>query len=242
MTSRSRAPRALAVLLAIVLPLSACGGTETTDEPTTEDTISAEGAHGALSEGDFVDRVFGAIDKAGSAKVSFTSETAGATAEGEGEVKYGDEVAVHLKMAGSGNAPDQDILFIGDTLYMGIGGMYVTAPVSSSMRANFDPEAQAKTLKAGMSGFKQTGKSETIDGVKATPYEVTVDPTKSPDVYGTALKDPLTFTFFVGPDDLIRKVVYEADGASFTATYTDWGVPVRIEVPEPGKIVKAPAA
>ena len=103
---------------------------------------------------------------------------------------------------------------------------------------NLDPKKQAAAFDKAVTAFEQKGAAETIDGVKATPYVITVDPKKAPDTYGSMVTEPMDFVYYVGPDDLPRKMVYKDENGDFTATYTDWGANVDIKAPPADKIVK----
>ena len=67
---------------------------------------------------------------------------------------------------------------------------------------------------------------------------ITLDPAKAPETFGTMANEPLTFTYFIGPDDLPRKMVYEDKNGEFVVTYADWGDPVDIEAPPAEKVMK----
>ena len=105
------------------------------------------------------------------------------------------------------------------------------------MSASLDPKKQQAAFEAAVTEFKQSGKAETLDGVQATPYVITLDPSKAPDTFGTTTTTPLTFTYFIGPDNLPRKMVYDVKSGEFVATYTDWGEPVDIKAPPSDKVV-----
>jgi len=246
----TRAAQAAAFALIVSLSLAACGDKDTASPSGGGDSsASAESqSDGAtLTQGDFNQRVFSAIEKAGSAHVQFETGTGGKTFGGDGEVKYGDELALRMKMSapsGTAGGP-QEVLLIGDTFYVGMGDRYMAMPLDAmssqgmpDLSANLDPKVQAKAFEKAVTNFKQEGSPETIDGVKATPYDITIDPTKAPDTFGSTFTEPLTFTYYVGPDDLPRKMVYHSKDGEFTATYTDWGAPVDIEAPPAAKVMK----
>jgi lipoprotein LprG len=246
----TRAAQTAALALIVSLSLAACGDKDT-ESPSGggDSSASAESQSGGgtLSQGDFNQRMFSAIEKAGSAHVHFETGTGGKTFGGDGEIKYGDELALRMKMAmpsGAAGGP-QEVLLIGDTFYIGMGDRYMAMPLDAmsgqgmpDLSTNLDPKVQAKAFDQAVTSFKQGGEAETLDGVKATPYDITIDPTKAPDTFGTTMTEPLTFTYFVGPDDLPRKMVYHSKDGEFTATYTDWGAPVDIEAPPADKVMK----
>ena len=93
----------LACMIA-ALSLTACGDKEpsastggggtTSDEGASTGNAGGNAGGDALTQVDFNERVFGAIEKAGSAKVHFETESAGTAqgVEGDGEVEYGDQI------------------------------------------------------------------------------------------------------------------------------------------------------
>ena len=256
-----RLAQSLTLALAFGLSLAACGDKEPSAStggggaPSNAEGPSggdAGGAGKALTQTDFNERVFSAIEKAGSAKLNFETESAGTAGQaftGEGEVEYGDELAMRMTMSGPSGAGGgkQEVLLIGDTVYIGMGGQYMSMSMDAmsgqgmpDLSTNFDPRKQAEAFETAITGFEQKGKPETIDGVTATPYAITIDPTKAPDTFGTMVTEPLNFVYYVGPDDLPRRMVYKDKNGDFTATYTDWGSPVDIKKPPAGKIAQVP--
>jgi hypothetical protein len=167
---------------------------------------------------------------------------------GDGEVKYGDELAMRINMnPGYGQSDDiSDVILLGNTMYeKGIGernrptdgkynGMSRDALESMGMPdipGFLDPRSKSKAFRTGISAFKQIGTAETLDGVEATPYAITIDTSKAGETFAFPPGD-VKFTFFIGPDDLPRKLMYsDSYGGKFTATYSNWGTPVDIKAP-----------
>jgi hypothetical protein len=245
----TRVAQTAALALIVSLSLAACGAKDSANPSAGKDSsanIEPSGG-GTLTKSDFNRRMFSAIEKAGSAHVHFETGTRGKTFGGDGEIKYGDELALRMKMAGPSGAAGgpQEMLLIGDTFYIGMGDEYMAMPLNAmsgqgmpDLTTSLDPKVQAKAFDKAVTSFEQKGEAETIDGVKATPYDITIDPTKAPDAFGSTVTEPLTFTYYVGPDDLPRKMVYHDPNGEFTATYTDWGAPVDIEAPPASKIMQ----
>ena len=251
-------PLALSLTLALSLGLSlaGCGDKEPSASPDGAGGSATAPAGGAtvgraLTQKDFNERVFRAIEKARSAKVHFETEAAGAgqAIRGDGEVEYGDELALRMTVAGPSGAGGgkQEVLMIGDTVYISVGDRYMSMSLDAmsgqgmpDLSTNLDPRKQAEAFDKAIISFEQKGEPESIDGVKATPYEITVDPKKAPDTFGTMVTGPLDFVYYVGPDDLPRKMVYKDTNGDFTATYTDWGAPVDIEKPPAEKVAQSP--
>jgi len=250
MRRESRFARALTATLVVGLSLTACGDKDTPKSAPDADggtSASAAPAAKALTQDNFSERVFSAIDKAGSAKVHFETGNGSKTVSGDGEIKYGDELALRVTMdvpqQASGAAP-QEMLMVGKTFYISMGGKYMTLPLDAfkgmgvpDLSANLDPKIQAKAFGQAVTKFEQSGDPETLDGVQATPYSVTLDPKKAPEVYGTTLTEPITVVYYVGPDDLLRKMVYKDKNGDFISTYSDWGAPVTIEAPPASKLM-----
>ena len=242
-----RLTQSLTLTLAVGLALAGCGDQQKSDTPTDgAQKTDAPAASADLTQSNFADEVFGAVLKAGSAKISFESGTGGKKFTGEGEIEYGDELAVRMTMPNpAGGGAKQEMLLIGDTMYMGMGDNYMSMSMDAmkgqgmpDMSASLDPEAQQEAFEAAVTDFKQSGEPETLDGVSATPYVITLDPAKAPETFGTMANEPLTFTYFIGPDDLPRKMVYEDKNGEFVALYSDWGDPVDIEAPPAEKVMK----
>ena len=233
--------RALTVTLVFGLSLTACGDKEPAKSSGGEAGNSApkHSSAKALTKDNFSGRVFTALEKAGSAKVHFESGAAGQQVKGDGEIKYGDELALRVKMdMPQATGAPQELIMVGKTFYIGMGEHYMSMPLDAfksmgvpDVSTNLDPRIQAKAFDKALTSFKQVGEPEQLDGVSATPYEVTVDPTKAPDVFGSAVTDPITVVYYIGPDDLLRKMVYQDKNGEFVTTYTDWGAPVNIEAP-----------
>ena len=244
----SAAPAAALALIA-GLTLAGCGDK---DAPTATGggdsgaSAARESGGGDLTQANFADEVFDAILDAGSAKIHFESGTGGKKFIGEGEAQYGDELAIRMTMPNpAGGDAKQEMVMVGDTMYMGVGDKYMSMSLDAmrgqgmpDMSANLDPKKQQAAFEAAVTEFKQSGKSETLDGVEATPYVITLDPSKAPDTFGKTSSDPLTFTYFIGPDNLPRKMVYADKNGDFVATYTDWGEPVDIKAPPADKVME----
>ncbi len=105
-----------------------------------------------------------------------------------------------------------------------------------------DPAKPARQFKAAVKSFEKKGEPQTIDGVKAQPYVVTVDTSKIDafkDLAGgrRAARCPKTmvYTMYVGSDDLLRRMEFDMAGAKTTMDYSKWGEPVDIKAPSPAR-------
>jgi len=110
---------------------------------------------------------------------------------------------------------------------------------------NVDPARQLGQYKDAITKFDPSGKPTEIDGVKAQPYRISVDPTKADQLKEfdqASLPDSITFTIYVGPDDLPRRMVSRMPSQSGTTKlqldYTKWGGKVTITAPSKSRITK----
>jgi hypothetical protein len=245
-----RSAQILTATLLIGLSLTACGDKDATKSDGKADSGTSTNAPAvvkSLTQVNFSERVFKALEEAGSAKVHFESGSGAQKLKGDGEIKYGDPLALRVKMDApqqSAGAP-QEMIMVGDTFYIGMGDKYMTLPLDAfksmgvpDLSANLDPRIQAKAFKQAVIQFAKAGEAESLDGVQASPYTVTIDPKKAPDVFGTAITEPITVVYYIGPDDLLRKMVYKDKNGEFVSTYTDWGSPVTIEAPPASAIMQ----
>ena len=51
-----------------------------------------------------------------------------------------------------------------------------------------------------------------------------------------SLPETLTYTMFIGPDNLVRRLTSEVDDSSVAVTYSQWGKPVDVQAPPAGEI------
>jgi hypothetical protein len=237
----------LTVTLALGLSLAACGDKQQAEsapdgDHSTNPTVQRTPA---MTRANFDDRMFSAMAKSGSAKVHFAAGTGAQAMRGDGEMKYGKKMAMRMTMTpAAGGSAEQEVVMIGDTFYVAVGDKYMSMSMDDmqgqgmpNMSSTLDPAVQAKAFGAAVTSFKQAGPPVSIDGVKTIPYTITIDPTKAPDVFGKAINRPLTFVYYVGADDLPRKMVYKDANGEFSASYSDWGAPVDIEAPPADKVM-----
>jgi hypothetical protein len=110
---------------------------------------------------------------------------------------------------------------------------------------NVDPARQLRQYEDAVTNFDASGKPTEIDGVKAQPYRISVDPSRADQLKQfdqASLPDSITFTLYVGPDDLPRRLVSRMPSQGGTTTlqldYTKWGEKVTIAAPSKARITK----
>jgi hypothetical protein len=105
-----------------------------------------------------------------------------------------------------------------------------------------DPSRQMEMLGEAVKSFEKDGEPEQIDGVEAQPYVVVVDTAKLPGLERLTgsrtdqVPDEITYTMYIGPDDLLRRMTFDVAGMEMTMNYSNWGEPVDIEAPDPSEV------
>jgi hypothetical protein len=243
-----------AILAVVLAALAGCSG--------------GSGAGAALSQADFFSTVTESQAEAESFHMSMTMNVAGETVSAEGDAKVGKtpaDMAMSLIMDMSAmgpGAPDEfEMRWVDEVMYMKLGemtdGKFAAFDLTdesnplgqmyNQMLDNLDPASIAK-FEDAVSEFEMAGDPIEIDNVQAQPYRVEVDMTKVKDAFGDmpkealqAMPKSLSFTMYVGPDDLPRRMKMQipAPGpvpGAMTMDYTDWGEPVDIAKPDDSEI------
>ncbi|GMA23082.1 hypothetical protein GCM10025864_08410 [Luteimicrobium album] len=186
-------------------------------------------------------------------------------------VAAGQQISVHgsVDMGGSSIAMDEVVNMPGTLsemrvrtadglVYMNVGeashGKWIefdpsdaSDPIASQFKGLLDggdPTQQVEALKGAVTSLEPSGSFETIDGVKAQRYAVTVDSAK----IGAALKNQIgaaaanlpksvTYTYWIGDDDLVRKIESDVSGTQVRVTFSHWGEPVTIAAPPKSDIL-----
>jgi len=111
------------------------------------------------------------------------------------------------------------------------------------MIRNVDPARQLRQYEAAITKFDSSGEATEIGGVTVQPYKITVDPTKVAQLKrldSASLPDSITFTLYIGPDDLPRRMVTQIPTPNGTGRqqldYTKWGEKVTIAAPSKARI------
>lgn len=248
---------AAALVLSTVL-IAGCGDKEKkADDPAETAETSSTGAAPAadLTKDDFI-AFSEAAQAAGSAHFTMTmSGAASITAEGDQVIgKSAGDSAMSLTMSMAGNKVEMRL--VDKVMYMNMGqgtqNEFIKLDLtdtSNPLVAQFgsildrtDIGQQMEQFGEIVSGVKATGKTEKIDGVDAKAYEMTIDGKKAAELAGqdaSAISDSLTYTVYIGPDDLIRRLTMDIQGQSIQMDYSKWGEKVSIEKPKDSEISDA---
>lgn len=255
----------IALLTTVVLgATAACGGSSSTAEESATLTSkeSSSGSGSTLTADDFGERVVAAQVKAGSAHMEVITAMNGQeyTISGDSVLSDNPEdtaISMTMDMAAMGGSGEAEILLVGQVMYMSMGelsgGKFIkfdltdpSNPLGSEvapMLEQMDPSAQMKTFSEALTSFKELGDGGRIDGVSTTKYELVVDAEKAMTGQGadaSDLPETLTYTMFIGEDDLIRKMTSSVSGADVTVLMSKWGQKVDIEAPSADQITEMP--
>lgn len=223
--------------------LSACG-----DDARTADTTPAS----LLTQDSFASTIADAMVESGSAHVTISGTVSGQELKAEGDQQIGATAAdsrLSLQLDVLGIA--LDLRMVDQVVYANLGPLsqakFVTIDLtdtSNPLVAQFadladgaDVAQQLEQVKVAIDGLSKDGEPQTIDGVDAQPYVVTIDPAKLPqEPGGAAASEPVELTIFVGTDDLPRRIVTDMGGQMITLDLTQWGEADDVSAPPADQI------
>ena len=252
---------ALKVVLSTVGILIAAGvlvglGTVFAQSQTSADTASASSGQ-ALTVENFMDVTGAAMAEAKTGHISMSTTAAGETVTVDGDFELGATLTDSLLSYTMSLPPDVSVemRFVGGVFYVNLGEatenkflsldpLDESNPLASQIAGIVDQANATQSItQDAITSIEESGPVETLDGVEATPYRVTVNAALIASAPGfteeqrAALPAELTYVFFVGPDNLIRKITFELDGVTLETTYTKWGEPVSVTAPTTEEIL-----
>ncbi|VXA95771.1 DUF6612 family protein [Aeromicrobium sp. 9AM] len=246
----------VAVAVVAGLSLSACGDKD--DSAADKKTGSSGGGKSVtLTQANFSDVLTDSQAKAKSSHVDMSIGVGGQTVKAQGDVKVGSSIKdVSMAMTMTMDSREMEMRLVDQTFYMNMGQItddkFVkidltdeSNPIAkqySRIMDQMDPASQLRQFKAAVKSFEKKGEPQTIDGVKAQPYVVTVDTSKLdaikdlPAASRSQVPKTIVYTMYVGSDDLLRRMEFELAGAKTTMDYSKWGEPVDVQAPSPDEI------
>ena len=223
---------------------------------SADDGAAVESA--ALTADNFAARLADAQKAKKSVQLAMTTTAAGQKVSVEGKVDLaGSEVAMDETVTIPGMS-DLTVRAVDGVVYVNLGSLSKDkwikvdpSDTSNPLASQFgglldgaDPTQQIEGLKGAVASVEKSGALETIDGVQAQKYVVTVDTAKLGDALknqlgtsGASLPKTLTYTYWVDRDDLVRKVEADVSGAKIDMTFSHWGEPVTITAPPKNDIL-----
>jgi hypothetical protein len=238
---------------------SGATGSDSTDSAsggTDVDALTAKAIGAAMAK---------AATDAGSAHMVMTAGSTSGDVTMTGDIAgMGDklddlQLAMKMRIPGTGTAQLRivDAAFYMKIPGLGVGSKWLKVPLDDptnplgsvySQLATFtDPDALAASYSA-FQKFTDLG-TETVDGVEARHYRVTVDTAKSlkasglDEIGGLPLKDLLksmprqtTSELWLDGDNHIVKMTSDASISTYEIHYSDWGKPVHVSAPPKSQI------
>ncbi len=145
-----------------------------------------------------------------------------------------------------------DVRSVGGTLYMNLGpatdGLFLPMdphspdnPIGglSDIGQSLDPTQGVTGVTEAIVALAPVGLPEQLDGVTVQRWDVTFDTTKVPaGKFGdmTGVPPTLTFSYWLGPDDLPRKASAVEGGGTVEMTFGHYGAPGPIVAPGPDQL------
>ncbi len=261
----SRRLLAVPATAALVWALAACGGAAPASEdaaPTEKVTTPAaeEPAVVELTSANLLETLAAAQKEAGSYDFTMSTAAEGQSIDASGSAAVtGDtqQLAMTLTVPGAG---DMEIRLVDGLMYMNMGEMTggkflqidpsdASNPLAGSVgeiTGELDPTKGITGQQAALTSVTKKGEPEQLDGVEAQPYEVVIDPSKltgpqadqlnEAAAQGITLPDTFVYTFWIGPDSLIRKMAFDLLGTQTEMTFSNWGKAAPVTAPTADQI------
>src|SRR5689334_276562 len=225
--------------------------------------VAACGGPEKLTQKTLFPRVSKAQAAAGSSHISMklTAPT-GQDFRSHGQMKLGkraqDTAMVMTVASESGGLGTIELRLVDRNFYMALGALTQgkfakfdltdkSNPISrqyGDIIKNVDPARQMQSYQDAITNFDSSGDPVKLDGVETQPYVITIDPKKAATLKSfqtDRLPKQITFTLYVGPDNLPRRMVSQMPGPSGTTRlqmdYSKWGEPVTVTAPSKANIV-----
>lgn len=252
--------RTFAVLAAAaVLITTGCGSADKAT-PASETKKSAAVVNtAALSAETFVDTIAKAQLQAKTSHIEMEIDANGQNIKAVGDVQTA-ETADDAKMSMTMTMPGMgeiEMRMLGGVFYMKMGAMTgdkffkldlqdpdnPLGETFGDMSEQMDPSKSIEALKGAITSLEKDGEPVKIDGVMAQPYKVVVDGSKvkgslNP-LEGSTGADSIgemSFVFWIGSDNLPRKMTSDIQGATVQTTFTKWGKAIDVKAPDAGQI------
>lgn len=242
MTTRSRIAATLGGPV-LALALVACGSSGTSSTSTPE----------KLTKANFAQTLQKGVE---SKKSTHVHAQVANFLDMDGDVKYDDSgTTADIKLAQGG-----ELKVVDGTTYMSIppltpAGKYFkldkndpTFGKIAGTLGNLGPDGAVKALQKGLKKVDYKGKTK-IGSTEVSRYAVTVDVGDMGSALGLpdssaasgSMPKTVTYDIYLDKDNLMRRTVVEVSKLKVTSDFTKWGVPVNVEAPAAGDLVKAPS-
>lgn len=257
---------ATATVLTLAVGVVGCGQDGENAQPTSDSstkttataptTAPTRAASTRLTTASFLTATKKAVGGANTVRTSMKLTAGGKTMTAEGQARFGSDPAMSVTMNMGGSGATR-VVYVDDVLYLSIPGLMPdgkyrkfvasdTSPVAKSYRqnlANMDVRKTFIAFEKGLRKVEYVGK-ETVGGVPAEHYEVTVDTKEALAAQGqnaaaAAKSLPKTISYDIWLDSArrMRQVTFDLAGAHAVTTMKDYGKPVSISAPPASSVV-----
>lgn len=224
---------------------SPTGRDASADPGTPTSATSAPGRTDLLSSATFRANVQYATHAQGTVSLSITTTALGSPTTMEADIRRRQDGVADLQVTIDTGSAELDLRMIAGALYVNEGELtgdrFVPvdpADTSDAYVALYQSlSAQAETfalltmLDADILAVEAVGDPETMDGVEVQRYDVVLDGATLGASDGGTYPSEVTFTFWIGPDDLWRRVTATVGSTTMTSTAGRWGEAFEIPVP-----------
>lgn len=245
--------RRLSAVLLTCAALTACGGEDAGSEDKPETSSSR------YTKDNITRLMTDAMVEQGSMHVEMTMDGGPSVMTMSGDQRIG-ETAADTAMAVEYEMGEEafSITLLDGIIFANLGeasdGKFVRIDLDNPvgpMGAAFAPMIDELDITTSIAQFEDAitaverkGAIKTIDGVKTTPYRVTIDVDKAiasgaiDEDGGLRAGTSITYTFFIDKDDLLRRMSFEVSGARAQMDMSDFGEPVEIVEPSADQVVE----
>lgn len=256
--SRTLATMTIALVAGVGLTACSAGATITEDKGSETKPDAGVASSATMTIDDFAQRIQDAQIEAGTASFTQSTTVSGETLDGAGQMSVSrDGAVVDMVMTVALGTGDMEVRLVDGVMYMNMGELTQNKFVAFEGADNplgqmldtsqIDVGSQMENLKDAVTDFTATDGTERIDGVETTRYDLTVDVAKLLAAQGVtdeaviqAAGDSASYSLFVGPDDLPRRISVDLGGAPTTMDYSKWGEPVNIVAPTADELTEMP--
>lgn len=280
-TPLNRTLAALSLAAVATVGLTACGNTATDAPAATQSTSAATqttepaqtqapapAVAGQLTKDNFAQVVNDAMLQAKTAHISMETTTMGMTITMSGEVVLdADPAKIAMSIDTDTLGMTMNMLMVDGRLYANFGEMsqnkFIDLSDSADGGESFaasidqaDPMLQMEAMAQSITSFEASSATETVNGVEAFRYDVSLDTAKMMALSGQAdtlaaagsnLPQTLDQVLWITPDGLLVKVeqalALEVEGQKLDSltviNYSDWGKSVTITAPDADQVIPA---
>lgn len=262
MNSRLHHLAAAASAAVLVLGVSACSGDDDKkadpDKSATPSASPDKPAKPASAEQiALLKGIADAHAKARSAHVVMTLGAAAQEIKATGDLKFGKQpdntaMSVDVEMAANKDY-SLSMILLDRALFLNLGQVTgnkygevdlddkkddTVAVQFTPLAQQLDPKQQFTRFANALSSVEKKGEPQEIDGVETQPYEIVLDTKKIPGMEDQPKDAPktVTYTLFIGPDQLVRRVTTGAKESKVQADYSQWDEPVKIKAPKSSQV------